>query len=159
MHPKPALRFESDLQKPRNEVYIYNSFEWWWLRKELIQVYGERCMNCNMQKKEGVYIEINQIIPQRNTYDDLFDISNHQILCRRCNENKPYTKNSDFRPLDWREKLETIQPIKLYDSHGFNLPHENTEELARELKSNRIFVNLTSNELKKEVKRAFYIST
>lgn len=70
----------------------------------LVEKYGEKCMNCGSDKN----ITIDHIKPISKGGAN--DISNIQVLCRKCNSSKG-SKDTDYRP----EDLKAIHNITIHE--------------------------------------------
>jgi hypothetical protein len=69
------------------------------LRHMVKDLYGETCMCCGAEGCENNPAEVDHIYPWAKYPDRRFDISNLQVLCRRCN-----TKKSDHVAIDYRSE-------------------------------------------------------
>jgi hypothetical protein len=151
------MYFESDLITPRPLTIWRESFEWWWIRKSFHDRFGTFCMNCEMEKKEGIILEITQIIPKRETYKDLVNLENYQILCRACNSNRSRLKKNDCRPENWPAIVSTIPDIFSFPEPNYFVQTIDIDTLQKELKENHIKAD--QSELSREIRLSRLIST
>ena len=151
------MYFESDLIMPRDTTIWRKSFEWWWIRKSLHEKFGACCMNCKMEKKEGITLEITQVIPKKETYNDLVNLKNYQILCRRCNDNKDKYTSNDFRPENWNAIVSAIPDVLTFPNNNASFKLKDLHKLRHELSKNKIIAD--DSNLSREVKLSKLIST
>ena len=93
------MHFESDLKiwHPISSQWT-TSFEYWWIKKELLKTYGNSCMNCRMMKKEEIYLEAVQIAISTPSYHERLSLQNYRILCKNCISNPQILKNNGYHP-------------------------------------------------------------
>ena len=83
---------------------FYASWGWKALRYEVLKIYGPECMLCR-----STYRPVVDHIKPRSLYPELaMEITNLQVLCNECNMGKGNHDETDFRPSDWRDKLDGI---------------------------------------------------
>ncbi len=96
--PSPvADKIDIEKHKTHNWHPFYKSDEWKKLRRNILILYGKRCMKCGVTHCE---IHVDHIKP-RSLFPELeLDPSNTQILCKPCNEKKSNLHYTDYRP-EW----------------------------------------------------------
>lgn len=154
-----AMHFETDLINPRELTSWGSSFEFWWIRKVLLEGFGENCMNCTMKKKEGINVEVVQIAIKRATYKDLLDIENYQILCRRCNDHRHMLEKADCRPEGWQSIVSSINDKNIVLWGNVKNIKIGLEKLRYELKAQGIQPSISDKEVMKEIGLAKLIAT
>ena len=154
-----AMYFESDLITPRELKSWGSCFEFWWIRKVLIEGFGENCMNCIMNKNEGINIEVVQVAIKRATYRDLLDLENYQILCRRCNDHRHMLEKSDCRPEGWQSIVSLIQDKNVLFYKNVSDIKIGLQELRYNLKAQGVQPGIGDDELMKEIDLAKLIAT
>ena len=81
---------------------FYDSDEWKAIRKVIFDMYGYNCMKCQTKNAE---FHIDHIKP-RFTHKNLsLDINNLQVLCKKCNIEKSFNNENDYRTLEHKQKL------------------------------------------------------
>ena len=81
---------------PRENVYG-NSANWKYLRETIMEIQGDKCLCCG--KKETI-MHVDHIKP-KSIYPHLeYMIDNLQVLCPKCNREKSYLKETDYRKSD-----------------------------------------------------------
>lgn len=70
------------------------SIEWIILRRKVLNAFGKRCMKCNKLFKAP---HVDHIKP-RSKYGHLsLEITNLQVLCKKCNQDKSDNNSIDYR--------------------------------------------------------------
>ena len=75
------------------------SKEWKSLRREVVKVYGRRCMKCGTTPKNPRHTHVDHIKNRREFPDLALDFNNLQVLCCRCNKHKGNKHSTDYRGL------------------------------------------------------------
>ncbi len=93
-HPKNK-RKKNKKDKIQTKSEFYRTPEWETLRKKTLKIYGCICMKCNTK---NMVMHVDHIKP-RSKYPELaLDFNNLQVLCKKCNEDKSNTDETDYRP-------------------------------------------------------------
>lgn len=96
--PSPvADKIEARIDRTQDWHPFYKSEAWKKLRRNILILYGRRCMCCGQTKGE---IHVDHIKPRSLFPEIELDPSNSQILCRQCNEKKSNLHCTDYRP-EW----------------------------------------------------------
>lgn len=86
---------------------FYSSVEWVALRAFVISIYGNECMCCGRNKLSGNELHVDHIVPRSVKPELALDIKNLQILCLSCNSSKSNQRETDYRPRNWKELLQS----------------------------------------------------
>jgi HNH endonuclease len=106
---------------------FYQSREWLSLRYEALKRYGAICQCCGQTRSKDNPIQVDHI-KSRYLHPDLaLDITNLQILCKRCNMGKGYKDDTDWR--DYEKSVEKEKRLDLAIRRA-----KPTAELMKELK-------------------------
>lgn len=108
--------YESDLQRSRTQWEgVLSTFDWWELSQAAIKIYGPICMRC----RDGTFgpgaICVDHIRPRSEVPELALDMSNLQILCKRCNKEKGNSEIADYRPKNWKHLIGKHQPFRSLD--------------------------------------------
>ncbi|MGR6503593.1 HNH endonuclease [Shewanella sp. Koi 1] len=80
-----------------NEVNFLQTTEWRQLRRKAFELYGNYCACCGKTPKNGAVLHVDHIKPRSLRPDLESDITNLQILCDGCNQDK-----SNISERKWR---------------------------------------------------------
>jgi hypothetical protein len=82
----------------KNRTDFYDSEEWMRLRYQALKAHKGRCECCGAQPGPGNPLHVDHIKP-RSRYPRLaLDITNLQVLCKKCNLGKGASDDTDWRP-------------------------------------------------------------
>jgi 5-methylcytosine-specific restriction endonuclease McrA len=80
----------------KNYDGFYETEQWQTLRKQVLKMYGLKCMRCNAKNTE---LHVDHIKP-RSKYKELeLSIDNMQVLCKKCNLDKSNKHEIDYRKM------------------------------------------------------------
>lgn len=74
---------------------FFKGEKWLELRREVLNLYGAVCMKCG---EEGNHVD--HIKPKSIHYDLIYEVNNLQVLCAKCNIEKSYLYEEDYRTDD-----------------------------------------------------------
>jgi len=74
------------------------SKEWKELRKNVLSVYGYKCMKCGVCASNTIKINVDHIKPRKFYPELTFEFTNLQVLCSKCNKIKGNKNCNDYRP-------------------------------------------------------------
>jgi 5-methylcytosine-specific restriction endonuclease McrA len=89
------------------ETSFYLSPEWCSLRTIALKLYGRRCMKCGSKE----LIHVDHIRPISKFPDLKLSLTNLQVLCKGCNEEKSNIHCTDYRTND--HKIRLVDYIKI----------------------------------------------
>lgn len=89
-----------------SEGRFYSSAEWVALRALVINIYGKECMCCGRGSLCGNELHVDHIVPRSVKPELALDIKNLQILCLSCNSSKSNKRDTDYRPVNWKNVIE-----------------------------------------------------
>lgn len=88
---------------PYQNVF-FESSDWFLLRRHVLAIYGGRCMKCGLFG-EDAEIHVDHIYPRSLYPERALDLTNLQVLCKQCNEEKSNVHVFDCRPPNWKELI------------------------------------------------------
>lgn len=93
--PKEKSGFERKRKHKRHDGF-YRSREWLELRYLAFKHYGRRCMCCGAGPHE-CQLQVDHIKPRIRYPELALELTNLQILCRKCNSGKSWKDTTDWR--------------------------------------------------------------
>lgn len=78
---------------------FYRSNDWLEMRAKVLKMFGRSCMKCGVRKN----IHVDHIYPRSKFIHLQLDITNLQVLCKCCNEDKSNIDYTDYRSEDQKK--------------------------------------------------------
>jgi 5-methylcytosine-specific restriction endonuclease McrA len=103
---RKRLRKFKQRQNKRFRNAFYSSPEWLEVRYQALQKCGARCQCCGASPADGALMHVDHIKPRSRFPELQLELSNLQVLCRRCNQGK-----SNIDATDWRYAHEPIDEL------------------------------------------------
>lgn len=156
------FHFESDLKAWRSGPSVWaSSFEYWWIKSELLRCNGNFCMNCKMMKKQEIYLEAIQMFGSPPNTLERFNLESFRILCKNCIDNPHMLLDYDSRLGQINLKFPQLPSFfKFADPRVLPMSDAECSKLQTEITNHsKVFENLNRNEIKKEFIRAKVISS
>ena len=95
LNPLGQIERFKEIRKKVDKNSFYMSDEWRSLRKEVLLIYGDKCMKCKKTKRAT---HIDHIKPRSKFPELELDFDNLQVLCKKCNLEKSNKDQTDYRP-------------------------------------------------------------
>lgn len=86
----------------KKQIEFYESKKWLSLRKIVLKIYGRQCMKCFTA---SAIIQVDHIKPRSKFPLLELELTNMQVLCKRCNKEKSNLHETDYRTAEHKYKL------------------------------------------------------
>ena len=126
---------------------FYLTVEWRELRHRVLYHYGRSCMACGATKVE---LHVDHIKPISKYPELKMEISNLQVLCKKCNMDKSNKHQTDYRPAEIdlssfpkKANIEILKPATEYKCKFLIV-----KKIQHICKGNKTFCNINLSEMR-----------
>jgi len=109
---RKILKSSSRKRKKKNKPKPFSNFDkrWQWLRRQVFDAYGKKCMKCGNCDE----LHVDHIKPKSKFPKLAYRFSNMQVLCKRCNKLKGNRHCADYRLKFEQEEYELTMLAELH---------------------------------------------
>jgi 5-methylcytosine-specific restriction endonuclease McrA len=99
-----------------SKINFYYTKAWLAVRREVFATYEHRCMRCSA---ENLPLQVDHIKPRSRFPELELELTNLQLLCRKCNMIKWDKDFTDYRPYANQKKYSKLIGDKIFKHDNF----------------------------------------